>query len=137
MNLSKTSEYAIRLLLYLSLHPDRKVTTRELNSQLKLSFKYIGRLLSKLVAAGIIFSERGKNGGYTLARSPEQIKLIEIIMVVDDWDKYTQCMMGFGHCNENNPCAMHDVWAPVRNKLIELFEATTVHDLIAHVHEKV
>ncbi|GAB4172074.1 MAG: Rrf2 family transcriptional regulator [Calditrichia bacterium] len=137
MNLSKTSEYAIRLLLYLSLHPDRKVTTRELNSQLQLSFKYIGRLLSKLVNAGIISSEKGKTGGYTLTRSPQEIKLIEIIRVVDDWDKYTQCMMGFGDCNENNPCAMHDVWTPVRNQLIELFEATTVQDLIIHMHEKV
>ena len=136
MNLSKTSEYAIRLLLYLSLHPDRLVTTRELNSNLNLSFKYIGRLLAQLVNAGFVFSERGKSGGYKLLKKPQEIKLIDVIKVVDDWNKYTQCMMGFGNCSEENPCAIHDMWAPFREKLIHLFE-TTIYDLVHHIHQKV
>lgn len=137
MNLSKTSEYAIRILLYLTLHRDRLVTTKELNENLHLSFKYVGRLLSIMTNHGIVTSIRGKNGGYQLGKPSDQLSLIEVIKVVDDWEKYTQCMMGFGECNEENPCAFHDIWQPIRSKLIVMFENTTIQDLLQHIHKKV
>lgn len=137
MNLTKTSEYALRILLYLSLHPDRLVTTRELCRELHLSFKYIGRLLSQLVEAGLVHSERGKQGGYRLNQDASRISLFEVVQAVDDWNKYTQCMMGFGHCNEENPCAFHDLWKPIREELIQLFTKTTVEELKQHKDKKI
>lgn len=129
MKLSKTSEYAIRALSYMAEEPERSYTAKELVEKLQISDKYLRRLMTDLTKAGLIYSIQGRNGGYSFAEDINQISISDIINVIEGPDKYTGCILGFETCDDENPCAMHYIWSPMRDKLLKTFKETTLADL--------
>ncbi len=129
MRLSKTSEYAVRILSFMAKDTGRTYSAKYLVEQLHISDKYLRRLMTDLTKAGLIYSTQGRNGGYGFSKDINNITVSEIIDVVEGMHKYTACIMGFDECNDENPCVMHEVWVKTREKLIETFSKTTLADL--------
>ena len=129
MKLSKTSEYALRILIYMAKKPADLYTAKYLIEQLHVSDKYLRRLMTDLSKAGFIKSTQGRDGGYTFAKEIHEISLYEIIDSVENMDKLNDCVLGFGECSCTNPCAMHDKWQVIRQKLNTLFHETKLSDL--------
>jgi Rrf2 family protein len=129
MKLSKTSEYALRILSYMAKSPEELYPARILIEKLKISDKYLRRLMTDLSKAGFIKSIQGREGGYIFNKETSQIHLSEIIDAVEGMDKYTGCVLGFDECSDENPCVMHSAWQPVRKKLSEMFKNKSLADL--------
>ncbi len=116
--------------------PDELYRARFLVEQLKISDKYLRRLMTDLSKAGFIRSIQGRDGGYVFAKSIANIHLSEIVDAVEGMDKYLGCVLGFEECSDDNPCVMHSAWLPMREKLLETFSNKTLADLdFEHVNK--
>ena len=109
--------------------PGERYPAGFLVEKLKISDKYLRRLMTDLSRAGFIRSIQGRDGGYVFSKKISEIHLSEIIDAVDSMEKYMGCVLGFGECSDENPCVMHSAWVPVRQKLVDTFRHKTLSDL--------
>jgi Rrf2 family protein len=130
MNLSKTSEYAIRILGYMAADEENLHTARQMVEQLEIPDKYLRRIMTGLSKAGLIKSIQGRKGGYRFARSPSNIVLMDIIDAVDEGEKYTGCILGFSHCSGDNPCLVHHQWAEAKTKILEILSSVSLSEFV-------
>ncbi len=125
MLFSKASSYAIRAILYLTMNADRPfVLTREIASELNISYHFLGKIFQTLIHAGLIISYKGPNGGVKLAKQPADIFLIDVIRAIDGMDLFTKCVIGLEECSDSHPCPLHSQWMPVRSKIYEMLNKT-------------
>lgn len=129
MKLSKTSEYALRILIFMAKEPSLLYTAKQLVKELNVSDKYLRRLMTDLSKSGFIRSVQGRDGGYTFTKSTNDIFLYDIIDSVEGMEKLNGCFLGFEKCSCTNPCAMHDNWQIVRADLNKLFRETKLSNL--------
>jgi len=129
MKLSKTSEYALRILIFMAKEPDKLYTAKQLIEELKVSDKYLRRLMTDLSKSGFIRSIQGREGGYTFIKSINEIFLFDVIDSVEGMDKLNGCVLGFEKCSCTNPCAMHNTWQFVRAELNKVFRETTLSNM--------
>jgi Rrf2 family protein len=129
MILSNTSEYALRIMSYMSKDPKRLYSATEMVGNLNISDKYLRRLMTTLSKAGFIRSIRGRSGGYVFDEKPENITLSQVVDAVEGMEKYRGCIMGFEHCSDENPCVMHGAWRNVQAEFLKTFEDTSLADL--------
>ena len=129
MKLSKTSEYALRILIFMAKEPEKLYTAKQLIEELKVSDKYLRRLMTDLSKSGFIRSVQGREGGYTFIKSINEIFLFDVIDSVEGMDKLNGCVLGFEKCSCTNPCAMHEIWQHVRAELNKVFRETTLSNM--------
>lgn len=129
MKLSNTSEYALRILIYMGKDVQRMYSAKQLVEALHISDKYLRRLMTDLTKSGIISSIQGRDGGYLIAKKPEEIKLADIIEAIEGMDKYTGCLLGFENCSDENPCALHSSLGPIRQEFFSVFTNKSLNDL--------
>ncbi len=130
MKLSKTSEYALRILSFM-INSDLQVfSARYLADQLHIPDKYLRQLMTSMTKKGFIKSIQGRDGGYVFAKNANSIHLSEIIDAVEGMDKYTGCLLGFSDCSDENPCSLHEAYAPIRSQMLTLLTTLTIADLI-------
>ncbi len=130
MRFHKTTEYAIRILVYLGRNPDRTINAREMHEALKIPYKYLTILLTRLTHCNLVQSTMGKYGGYTLNKPGEDIFLLEIYESVEDPEDLQRCALGLEKCNENQACAMHSYWIHIRSNLLATLQGLRLSDLI-------
>ena len=130
MNLSNTAQYAIRVISYMALKQQDLYSASELIKELKISDKYLKRILTTLSNNDIIKSVQGRYGGFALHKNLEKINLFDIVKAVDNIEKYFGCVLGFENCSDENPCALHTKWAPLRGELSAFLKNTNMSDVI-------
>jgi Rrf2 family iron-sulfur cluster assembly transcriptional regulator len=114
MRVSTRGDYACRALLSLALHADEggPTSVRDIAERTGLPQPYLEQILLALKGAGLVRSKRGVGGGYVLARSPEEIRLSEIVSAVDgpislgDFGEPHQN----GACDHEGQCVLTHVW---------------------------
>jgi len=130
MNLSNTAQYAIRVISYMSLKQQDLYSAADLIKELKISDKYLKKILTTLSNNDIIMSVQGRYGGFALHKDLEEIHLFDIVKAVDNIEKYFGCVLGFEECSDENPCALHIKWAPFKTELLAFLENTNMSDVI-------
>lgn len=85
--------------------------------------------MTKLTKAGLIRAIQGRNGGYQFNISPDKISLKKVIGSVENTDKYYSCLIGFSLCRNDRPCALHDKWIEVKDRINKFLETTYVIDI--------
>ena len=129
MRLSKTSEYALRVLSFM-INSDMQVfSAKYLIDTLDVPDKYLRRLMTDLSKSGFIKSMKGRDGGYIFAKNANTIHISQVIDAVEGMDKYEGCIMGFGDCSDDNPCSLHENYAPIKEQLIIFLSTTTISEL--------
>jgi Rrf2 family protein len=95
-----------------------------------LSRTYLHALLTALKAAGLVRSVRGAGGGFALARPPGQIKLSEILDVLEGPLSLVECVAHKQSCHRANDCAARRVWHRLASALDEVLDNVTLEDLV-------
>ncbi len=129
MNFNKSTEYALRILSYMSLNECDIHTADVLHNNLQIPKKYLQRILTDLVRGNFIISIRGRNGGFTFARNINTITLSEIINFSEGFDWEQKCFFGFKECALDQPCIMHGLWAEKHDAQVRMLNSTTLGDL--------
>lgn len=129
MKLSKTSEYALRVLSYM-VNSDKEVfSAKFLVETLQVPDKYLRRLMTDLSKKGLIKSVQGRDGGYIFAKNPNDIYISQVIDAVEGIYKYEGCLMGFNDCGNENPCSLHQDYAPIKEQLLEFLSTTSLAEI--------
>ena len=110
MRLSTKGRYAVTAMMDIALHEKLgPVTLGEISQCQGISLSYLEQLFSKLKKQGLVKGVRGPGGGYTLAKSADQISVADIIQSVDEKLDMTKCG-GKGNCSNGEKCLTHQLW---------------------------
>ncbi len=124
---SKKCEYGLQGILYLAAHIDRNVISADdIAKSLNIPKEFISKILQNLTESGIVNSKKGKNGGFTLAKSPAKIRLIDVVAAIDGLDIFNYCVLGFPQCSPDHPCPVHDHWGELRTKAYNMLTEETL-----------
>ena len=114
---SKKCEYGLQAVLYLAAQKDREVIpAEEIANKLSIPKEFVSKILQSLTESGIVDSRKGKSGGFSIAKDPKRIILIDIVAAFDGMSMFDSCVLGFPNCNPDNPCPLHDKWGELRTK---------------------
>ena len=131
MRLTTFSDYALRTLMYLALHPDRPVTIAEVAAAFGVSTNHLMKVVQLLAANGAITTLRGKHGGLRLARPAAQITLGVIIRRTEPDFVMAPCFEPEGACVIHPGCRLVGVLDKALAAFMAVLDATTLADLTA------
>ena len=115
MKLSTRGQYGTRALLDLALHKEEApILLRDIARRQQIPPLYLAHLIAPLVAAGIVRSTRGTGGGVWLARSPQEVKLNEIIQLLEGSLAPVECLDDPKYCSRSDYCVTRDVWVELQ-----------------------
>ncbi len=131
MRISTKGRYGTRAMLALaSRHNVRLVRANEIADEQGISLKYLESILSALKAAGLVHSERGKNGGYRLAKAPVEIDLYSILSPLEASLDFVHCMDSYRSCKRFDVCVTRWVWAELQEATDRILKGTSLEDLL-------
>ncbi len=130
MNLSNTSQYAIRILAYMADKQDSTlINATMLADALIIPYKFLTKIMTELVKANLVVSIRGRDGGYQLKKVASEIKVDDILYIFNDNISDKQCLLGIGVCNKLCKCSMHDQWMKPKLQLQKMFQESSLADI--------
>jgi Rrf2 family protein len=129
MRFQKTTEYAIRVMVYLASFDNKQQSAMSIHERLNIPYKYLSRLLKNLADSNLLIVFKGKQGGYKLAKNPADIFLHEIVDVVEGLVNYERCLLGFNECSDDKPCSLHEFWGSHRESIKKMLFETNLKDL--------
>lgn len=129
--LSRSSEYAIRALTFLARQTDgRHHLSRDMAEELGLPAPFLGKVLQPLVTRGVLHSQRGRSGGFRLARPAHDVSLMEIVEAQETLGPAETCLLGQTECSDAGACPLHEYWKAASNAFHERLKRTTLADLV-------
>ena len=131
MKLSTRGRYGTRVLLDLALHDGKQpVPLKEISKRQHISLLYLEHIIAPLIAAGVIRTVRGAHGGATLARMPRDIKLSEVVGLLEGSIAPVDCVNDPKVCERSEVCATRDIWVELKNAIDGVLEKRTLQDLV-------
>ena len=128
--LSKTGMHALTAMARLTSLPEWVyVGAAELAEQIGAPPNYLGKLLKTLADEGIVESQKGKGGGFRLAKTPAAITLLEVVEPIEHVSRWFGCFLGQAECSDRGACAVHNRWKEVRDAYLRFLRETTIADL--------
>ncbi len=134
---SKACEYGIRACIFIAEQTvqNKKVSLKEVSASIDSPEAYTSKILQHLSQNNIIKSDKGPLGGFSMSSDVlHNIKLSNIVYIIDGDDIYKGCGLGLKRCNEKQPCPVHDKFKIIRDELKEMLESTTILSLIDKLH---
>ncbi len=136
MKLSTRGRYGTLMLLDLALHRGEKpAPLKDIAQRQQIPLQYLEHLTKPLIDGGIIRSIRGPKGGVLLAKSPEQIKLSEVIQLLEGSIAPVDCIDNPMICARSNFCVTRDIWDELKKAMNGVLASTTLQDLVER-HKK-
>lgn len=128
---NKETEYALRGLVYIQLqnYNDRRPGIAEISKEIDAPPFYTAKILQQLVRQGFIFSIKGKGGGFFFDNHKPELTIRELITYTEGTNLITGCGFGLKNCSEENPCPLHEKYAPIRSAIDHLVSTETIQSL--------
>ena len=133
MKLNSRGRYAVMALADMAnFDKQNPVSLRDISLRQNISLVYLEQIFSKLKKNNIVKSIRGTNGGYMLTKNPEQIKLSNIFLAVDEKVKTLQCKRESKKgCNGKlTKCITHNLWDELEIHINDFFDRKNLGDLL-------
>jgi Rrf2 family protein len=129
MTISSRGRYATRMVVLLaSRQPGETMTKSEIAEAEAISAGYVQQLMMSLRVAGIVESHRGREGGFSLSKPPEEITVADVLEAVEGEVMPAPCHTP-GHCERAGDCPTRPIWEEAAQLLNHLFSSTTVASL--------
>lgn len=126
---SARTQYAIRAMSCLAKRQDRSATAAEIAQSEQIPAKYLEGILSRLKSSSLIESERGKNGGYRMAKDPAAITMLEIVEAIDGRIKPVTCVDTPGACALGCDCHPRNFWIGLKSTIDAYLAERTLKDV--------
>ena len=134
MRLNTKGQYAVMAVVDLAMCGNAKpVPLSEIADRQDISLSYLEQMFSRLRRAKLVRSVRGPGGGYLLARKPEQVRVADIFIAVDETARERKCSPGLpGACSSRSVhCATHSLWTELGNEVYRYLSSKTVADVMS------
>ena len=128
--ISQTTEYALRIIVYLASLEGRPATTAQIASATRVPPGYLAKVLRNLAKGGLVQSQRGLHGGSTLARAPKQMTVWDVVNVVDPLQRSRTCPLGL-KSHGVSLCPLHRRLDAALASVEAAFRGTTIAEVVA------
>ena len=108
--------------------PGVVVPAEKISHVLKIPSEFVSKILQGLRESGLIVSTKGKAGGFRLAKSHSQIKLIDIVEAIDGLEMFNSCVLGFPDCSPIS-LPVHNKWGVFRDQAHQMLTSETLDQL--------
>src|SRR6201986_4042707 len=129
LRMGKLTDYATVVLSSLAHEPARHRAAAELAQRTRLSIPTVSKVLKGLPRGGMVISSRGAQGGYRLARAPQQITAAQILDVFEGPIAITECSGASSQCGIERQCRVGGAWQRVNAAIRRALEDVTLHQL--------
>jgi Rrf2 family protein len=130
MELSSTAEYALRAMAFLATWSEpRPARAPDLARATGIPRAYLSKVMRKLVVAGLVGSQKGHGGGFTLARATDAIRFADVLEAAGYEVGADRCGFGWGRCNPTESCPLHPAWSELNRMFVTWAERTTLADV--------
>ncbi|MDR3053169.1 MAG: Rrf2 family transcriptional regulator, partial [Coriobacteriales bacterium] len=130
MEISRRTDYSIRLIAALSLNEGRPLSVREAAEAQGVPYAFARSIQHDLVLSGFITSIRGARGGMLLAKDPEVLTLLELIEAVQGPVSVAICTADKDWCTRHRGCQFHNVWEGANRLLRDYLGSVSIRDLL-------
>ena len=133
MKLSSKGRYAVMAMADLATHnSDQPVCLAEIAERQEISLSYLEQLFGKLRRNALVKSVRGPGGGYRLARAAEDIRIVDVVVAVDEPLRATRCLPGSatGCQSGQGRCITHDLWEELGNQIHLYLASVSLADVV-------
>lgn len=133
MQLNISTDYAVRSLLYLATC-GRQASSSEISKAMKIPDNYLYAVMGKMKKAGLAYATRGVNGGWSLSKDPDDIKLLDIIEVMEGTIKINRCLQDDQYCSRDGAatCQVHEFYDEVQKQVECYFGGVSLAQLRDH-----
>lgn len=137
MKLSTRTRYGTKALLELALHwGEEPVLLKAIAQRQQIPLPYLEHLIGPLIQAGIVKSTRGRWGGVSLLKPPEEVILSEVIQLLEGSTIVVECVDNPESCSRSDLCVTHDIWDEVKEAISKVLECVTLQDLVERQKQK-
>lgn len=137
MKLSTRGRYGLRALLDLALHQgEGLVLLKDIARRQEVSLPYLEHLIAPLIAAGLVKSTRGARGGVLLLKAPTEIKLSEVLELLEGSIAPVDCIDNPKLCHRSEFCVTRDIWVEMKLAMSQVLDSTTLQDLVERQRQK-
>jgi Rrf2 family protein len=114
MYVTREADYAVRCVLYLTRKANGITPVNEIAKAMHIPKSFLAKILQRLVKAGIVISVRGIGGGFSLAKKPENISILDVIKAIQGDSAINICAIDKKLCRLSKTCSVHPVWVELR-----------------------
>jgi len=126
MEISRRTDYGVRLILDLAGLPDgKRASTQEIAERQSIPAPFLAKIISQLSLSGLVNTHRGAGGGVMLARPAGEINLLQVIEALDGPVRLNRCAVDPGMCPQDQTCPVHHVWTQAQEHLVAALHDTT------------
>lgn len=102
---------------------------RQIASEMQIPYKYLTQILAELVGDGLLEAKHGPAGGYSLARPPTDITLLEVVEAAEGPATFDYCVLRDGPGDWEETCPIHDTWSRAQSALARELSSATLADV--------
>lgn len=130
MYITLETDYAVRIVSCLADCSDR-VEAKDIARKACVTHRFVLKITRKLCAAGIVKSYKGAKGGYSLAKSPSEITLLDILEAIEGPYKFSRCLIDSSLCSRNmsGRCCFQCAFSEITDKVTAMLSEYTIEKL--------
>jgi FeS assembly SUF system regulator len=131
LRMGKLTDYGIVLMTFLANEQASQHSAHTIADAVKVPLPTVRKVLKALSNAGLLKSERGVSGGYTLSRSAVEISVAEIITAIEGPIALTECVSTVSQCEQETHCTVQTNWTRINNAVFHALDEVKLADMLA------
>lgn len=135
--LTKSTEYAIRALVYVQLKnwEQKRPGVIEIAKEIEAPEAFSAKILQTLTKHKLLDSMKGRGGGFFFSGNQSDLTLYDIIHVMEGDACFYKCGFGLKDCSDENPCPLHEKYKVIRESFFEIVKTETIQSLSKRILE--
>ena len=130
MDISRKTDYALRMLSMLVEHEDSLLSVRTAAEQVNVPYSFARSIQHGLVQAGIVESLRGVHGGMRLKVNPQEVTIRQVVEAVQGPLLMNDCTAEGAECPRMSACCYHPLWAGTQALVHSYLDSVTLDDIV-------
>jgi Rrf2 family transcriptional regulator, nitric oxide-sensitive transcriptional repressor len=130
MRVTHYTDYSLRVLIYLGLRPDERSTIREISEAYGISRNHLMKVVQQLAANDYVRSARGVGGGLNLSHQPDEIRLGEVVRVMEPDLGLVECLRADNQCVITPACRLKGMFAEALEQFLSSLNQYSLADLL-------
>ncbi|MDK2821414.1 MAG: hypothetical protein PWP31_1379 [Clostridia bacterium] len=126
----RNTDYGVRALVYIAANSGNIVSAKDISDQMEIPIEFLQKILQKFVRIGLVNSYRGAHGGFSLAKDPSEVSVLEIVEALQGKLSMNKCLLGKDGCPRAPQCPLKNNWINMEQKLIDFMNGITLQDLV-------
>lgn len=129
----RDTDYAIRALVHLATREKDVVPVGEVAAAEDVPVEFLRKLLQRCARAGLVKPHRGPRGGFSLAKPPREITVLEVVEALQGPVAVNRCLLGKDACPRSPTCPLRRRWLEIGREVADFMREVTLEDLAAEL----